>query len=984
MRQILSVVVSVLFSFTVYAQTNSINYKVLIKDNLGNVVANQTVTVQFTILQSANNVYQETHTPTTDANGIVVLNIGDGTTADDFKNLIWSDTHYWLKTEIDTEQDGSFELISTTQFKSVPYALNVGLETLSEGNGYGLRLKRSDPENFGNIGYGALDLSTSGSPSTTHGATGSTSVAIGYNTIASGTSSLAFGNNLESSGSNSIALGRFTISSGQYSMAMGNFTEATNYSATSMGNNTLATGSTSTAMGSITIASGDYTTAMGRITKAEAYASTAIGQYNIGGGDPEDWVETDPLFEIGNSELGSPRSNALTVLKNGTITAPSLDLAEITDDKALITKEYADTNLITSGLEALDEGTGIGWRLKDVDPANYGNIRFNAVDLSISTSASSFNGATAVHSFAAGSNTRASGNFSTAMGQGSIASGVLSTAFGIGSQATGYGSIAIGHFPEASGTSSISMGILSKADANRSISLGSYNIGGGDPEDWVETDPLFEIGNSELGTPRSNAITVLKNGTITAPSFDLAEITDDKALITKEYADTNLIASGLEALDEGNGIGWRLKGKDPDNYGNLGEGAVDFSHSIAASTSRGATGLYSTAFGIHTIASGDGSIALGNTVTASGLNSTAMGNSSWAEGAYSNVFGYFNHALGNYSTAMGIETKAEALALTAIGSFNIGGGTIDDWIGTDPLFEIGNGQDNANRDNAITVLKNGKVGIGEHQPAGFLEIKANNSTSSPTIRLIQEGSSGPRINFTNTGVTNGNYWTLYGDPDDVDANSVFNIYHPNAGNIVRVQGDGEVGINGIPNTEFHVYHNNDAANSGFKLQNTDANNNWWRLFTSDANGNLYIYSTVGGSAPRGNFDKFTGVYSSASDRRLKKGFKPLPFSWQNFMNLETLSYLYKSQTNNKRSLGLIAQDVENIYPELVSYNTESDVYHLNYSGFGVIAIKAIQEQQKTIKEQQKKINKLTEELNLLKSLDSRVKHLEALLNTPKQ
>src|SRR5690606_38304871 len=39
----------------------------------------------------------------------------------------------------------------------------------------------------------------------------------------------------------------------------------------------------------------------------------------------------------------------------------------------------------------------------------------------------------------------------------------------------------------------------------------------------------------------------------------------------------------LEAIDEGNGIGYRIKGKDPDNYGNIGLGAVDFSSSSVSS-----------------------------------------------------------------------------------------------------------------------------------------------------------------------------------------------------------------------------------------------------------------------------------------------------------------------------------------------------------------------------------------------------------------
>jgi len=51
-------------------------------------------------------------------------------------------------------------------------------------------------------------------------------------------------------------------------------------------------------------------------------------------------------------------------------------------------------------------------------------------------------------------------------------------------------------------------------------------------------------------------------------------------------------STGLEALDEGNGIGWRLIGKDPLNYGNIGLGAADFSYSSGASNVKGALGSY--------------------------------------------------------------------------------------------------------------------------------------------------------------------------------------------------------------------------------------------------------------------------------------------------------------------------------------------------------------------------------------------------------
>lgn len=115
---------SMLITLSVTAQ-QGINYKALIKDGSGNVIANDLIVVQFTILQGVaeTNVYQETFTPTTDANGIVILNIGEGTIVSGvFSDIDWgSDTHA-LKVEINT--GGGLIDMGTTQFKTVPYALS--------------------------------------------------------------------------------------------------------------------------------------------------------------------------------------------------------------------------------------------------------------------------------------------------------------------------------------------------------------------------------------------------------------------------------------------------------------------------------------------------------------------------------------------------------------------------------------------------------------------------------------------------------------------------------------------------------------------------------------------------------------------------------------------------------------------------------------------------------------------------------------------
>ena len=111
------------FTIFTYAQ-NGINYKALIKDGVGNLVASQSITIQFTILEGAGltNVYKETHTPTTDANGIVIVNIGEGTPISGvFADIEWGIDSHALNTQINTGA-GPVNM-GKTDFKAVPNAL---------------------------------------------------------------------------------------------------------------------------------------------------------------------------------------------------------------------------------------------------------------------------------------------------------------------------------------------------------------------------------------------------------------------------------------------------------------------------------------------------------------------------------------------------------------------------------------------------------------------------------------------------------------------------------------------------------------------------------------------------------------------------------------------------------------------------------------------------------------------------------------------
>ena len=74
--------------------------------------------------------------------------------------------------------------------------------------------------------------------------------------------------------------------------------------------------------------------------------------------------------------------------------------------------------------------------------------------------------------------------------------------------------------------------------------------------------------------------------------------------------------------------------------------------------------------------------------------------------------------------------------------------------------------------------------------------------------------------------------------------------------------------------------------------------------------------------------------------------------------------LAKGKAQQERQLGFIAQEVEEIYPELVS-PTEGDEHKgLKYAGFSAIIVEAVKEQQEVVQQQAAEISHLTQRVEL--------------------
>lgn len=104
----------------------SMSYQAVIRNSSNVLVQNSNIGVRVSILQGGATgtvVYQETQTVGTNVNGLMTMEIGQGTPLVGlFSNIPWSSGQCFLQTEIDPNGGTNYSIITTTQLLSVPYA----------------------------------------------------------------------------------------------------------------------------------------------------------------------------------------------------------------------------------------------------------------------------------------------------------------------------------------------------------------------------------------------------------------------------------------------------------------------------------------------------------------------------------------------------------------------------------------------------------------------------------------------------------------------------------------------------------------------------------------------------------------------------------------------------------------------------------------------------------------------------------------------
>ena len=254
---------------------------------------------------------------------------------------------------------------------------------------------------------------------------------------------------------------------------------------------------------------------------------------------------------------------------------------------------------------------------------------------------------------------------------------------------------------------------------------------------------------------------------------------------------------------------------------------------------------------------------------------------------------------------------------------------------------------------AMTILNNGRVMLGL------------NSGSDATLNVGQYAGmlstayfSGSTFNYSSS------EYTLI-RRKDINLPIHINYFAPNS-KVVFGNGTGLVGINwSIPVYPLEIH----SPDFGIGLMRIGSENNWL-LSENQAYLKLYFRSLAQGTPAldqKGSFSYIDGSYSPISDERFKKNITRVEPMLDKLMLLRPSEYeLIANNKDHYRTIGLIAQDVKDIFPELVhtrsgensGYSNMEDLYLMNYSSLAPIVIKSLQEQQAMLNELEDKLTNI--------------------------
>jgi len=270
----------------------------------------------------------------------------------------------------------------------------------------------------------------------------------------------------------------------------------------------------------------------------------------------------------------------------------------------------------------------------------------------------------------------------------------------------------------------------------------------------------------------------------------------------------------------------------------------------------------------------------------------------------------------------------------------------------------------------VTISNEGNMGIQETNPTEALEINGemviDASDSENELRFYEAGNEQAKLAYSGTVLSMENS----GPGGSVRCEGALDSQVEGTGDIILdaadkiifssgpitngvLSNEGFFGINQTdPDGMLHVRAKLD--DHAIEMENDLTSESWsWRVRSDD----LEFYHD---GVFKGCYNGNTGAYTTASDKRLKEDIEALEHGVLAKINRLEPSYYYfkRDQVQERKSVGLIAQDVLKVFPEIVEKPmSDTEYYGVHYSKLSVLAVKALQEQQEEIEWIKKEIEK---------------------------
>jgi endosialidase-like protein/collagen triple helix repeat protein/trimeric autotransporter adhesin len=411
-----------------------------------------------------------------------------------------------------------------------------------------------------------------------------------------------------------------------------------------------------------------------------------------------------------------------------------------------------------------------------------------------------------------------------------------------------------------------------------------------------------------------------------------------------------------------------------------------------------ASGDISTAMGLETEASGNVSTAMGESTKASGVGSTAMGEGTKASGSRSTAMGYYTTASGFSSTAMGDTTTASGFASTAMGGFTTAEGIYSTAMGSEITaqgdYSFGIGLDynprTITRDNVMAIMGGDGVGIETFDPQAELHVNGSVIVGNESLACSATTAGALQYDSLKLHLCDGGGWRQISSSNPPKSGPAPEPFYSGLPNTVGWAG----GVGGSTSFESTAVAQlaealNDSGVVRAKLNPATGRYEFEAVTTwsEDEDGIKYASGdvTIGSDEQAsdfilyGEFESFDDVYVHGdatfmasmdvgqdfdgeyalsihgaafssegwfepSDRRLKREIEPLYGALDAMLQLRGVSFEWRDSSCHEdgRHLGMIAQQVEKVFPEWVK--TGPDGYRaLNYEGFEALTVEAFRE-----------------------------------------